>query len=354
MLNWDNASEQDVREELLAPLLKKLGYKRGTSNDLIREKLLKYDSISLGRKKKKDLKLLGRADYILKVVGGKRWVLEAKPPHEEICEESIAQALSYARHPEVSAVYAAICNGVRFVLFCATQAQNETPLLDIAIEDNEQLFQSLAATLSPNCIRRSFKPPKVSADRALSNGLQSSEEFEGGFVRFLDAKWETNISLPILEKQKVEESIRRLSEYESAILGGNVQRNADGRIIAKFNWAAPHSSIIEMAEKKGLMEISHICLDDEISTDPSNPSIFDFAADIEYSEGEELFDIVQWTTSVVEIAAKMRMTGQAMGVIQDQMFIGFFDAHYYLSFPAQPDMWLNYMLSGTFEVYLRD
>src|SRR5690242_8296799 len=94
-------NEADVREDIAAPLLRALGYVRGTENDITREHFLRYEALQLGRKKSNDLPLGGKADYLLTVAGAGRWVLETKPPDEAIDLNTIDQTISYARHPEV-------------------------------------------------------------------------------------------------------------------------------------------------------------------------------------------------------------------------------------------------------------
>ena len=67
-LPFDRMGEADVREEVLAPLVRELGYRTGTEFDIIREQSLRYPKIFLGRKNpKKDAELRGKADYILEV-----------------------------------------------------------------------------------------------------------------------------------------------------------------------------------------------------------------------------------------------------------------------------------------------
>ena len=75
-LPFDRMNEADVREEILAPFIRELGYRMGTEHDVIREQSLRYPKIFLGRKNpNRDLELRGRADYILESSGRVRWVL---------------------------------------------------------------------------------------------------------------------------------------------------------------------------------------------------------------------------------------------------------------------------------------
>jgi len=73
--NIENLNETDVREQILAPLIRKLGYKSGTENNVIREQFLKYPKLSLGRKNQKDPLLRGKADYILEAYRKVNWVM---------------------------------------------------------------------------------------------------------------------------------------------------------------------------------------------------------------------------------------------------------------------------------------
>ena len=49
-LPFDRMGEADVREEVLAPLVRSLGYRTGGEHDVIREQSLRYPKIFLGRK----------------------------------------------------------------------------------------------------------------------------------------------------------------------------------------------------------------------------------------------------------------------------------------------------------------
>ncbi len=85
--------EQDVREGIIAKLLEGLGYEKGSKNDVLRGEQLKleYDKEIFGRPKKTDRPLESFPDYVLVVDETWRWVIEAKPPAEEIGNKEIWQ-----------------------------------------------------------------------------------------------------------------------------------------------------------------------------------------------------------------------------------------------------------------------
>jgi hypothetical protein len=162
-------NESDVREDVAMPLLLALGYAAGTVNHIIREKALEYSNSSLGRKKRTDPPLRGRADYILTVLGAGSWTLEIKAEDVEIDRNAIEQAITYAGHPEVSGSYAAILNGIRFVVFHNTQRSDERPLIDLQVGTIAALASALESTLSPTAIRLDCSPPKVDLETSVSN-----------------------------------------------------------------------------------------------------------------------------------------------------------------------------------------
>ncbi len=69
-LKFDDLNETDVREEIVAPLIRNLGYRSGTENNVIREQSLRYPRAFLGHKNPgKDPIRRGKADYILEAGG---------------------------------------------------------------------------------------------------------------------------------------------------------------------------------------------------------------------------------------------------------------------------------------------
>ncbi len=144
-LPFEKLNEADIREEVIAPLLRLLGYQSGTANNIIREQSLRYPRLFLGRKDpKKDPELRGKADYILEVGGRLRWVVEAKSPEVAIDIDAIEQAWTYSNHPEVRAIYFAVSNGRRITVFRTADGPNAGPVLSLAYEELDAKFHVLA------------------------------------------------------------------------------------------------------------------------------------------------------------------------------------------------------------------
>jgi hypothetical protein len=353
-LKTEGANETDVREEIAAPLLVALGYKRGTSNDVARELSLTYERQFLGRKKPTDPPLRGRADYVLTVFGAGRWVLETKAPHEPIDVEAIEQAISYARHPEVSASYSVILNGVRLTVHHTSQASTEAPLVDLPVSDPETLATELSSLLSPAAIRRDCSPPVVDLGKPLAAGLRSRAGICGGEIRHEEFRWSSNFELPREQVSDLNEMCRRLSGFRVSVTGGIVRRDDESRIRARLTWSMPHDEMVRFAIDKKLMDVEYLALSDQISTVRETPTVFDVIGEVEVSKGETLFNLMQWDTESAGVAMRMRYAGQATGYILDFVFRGAFTAQYYCDFPALPLLQFGMETVGTFRVEISD
>jgi hypothetical protein len=342
------ASEMDVREEIAAPLLSLLGYCRGTENDIQREVPLSYDRDFIGRKKKSDPPLRGKADYVLTVTGSGRWVLETKAPFEQITVDVIDQTISYARHPEVSGTYAVILNGLRLVVYHNTQRSTDKPLAELVVESPEALAAQLDGLLSPAAIRRDCSPPIVDLKTPLATGLRSTAEIRSGTIAYSDFTWWSNIQLPT--GHVMDDLCRRMRGWRSHIIGGKVWRDDHSRIKAKLQWTAPHDDMLRFAQDKGLMDIEYVSLSSRISSDPDSPTVFDAVAGVSVKRGETLFDIRRWETQVAGAAAAMSYRGQAVGYIKDGVFGGAFRADYEMRFPAAPMLVIDIAAAGEFSL----
>jgi DNA modification methylase len=137
-----NFKEDSVREVILLPIIKVLGY---TEEAIERSKTLKHPFLKQGSNKKIEVKLI--PDYCLKIGQSYSCMLEAKAPNVAIDnKDMIGQAYSYAIHPEVRAKYFALCNGVQFVLYRSANPNEILLQFEITnIEENWQLLQGYLA-----------------------------------------------------------------------------------------------------------------------------------------------------------------------------------------------------------------
>lgn len=345
-------NETDVREEIAVPFLDSLGYRGGTVNEIVREMPLSYNRDFLGRKKKADPPLRGRADYVLRVLGVGRWVLEIKSPSEEITKDVVDQALSYARHPEISGFYAAILNGKHFVVYHNTQSSDEKPLLDIPVVTPQDLAQKLMGLLSPSAIRRDLRKPIIDLGDPLADGLRSECPIISGVISYSKFTSESNFPIPVPQKLFLDKHLEMMSSIIGTITGGEIWRDSDSAIRAKLKWAAPHQDSKQFMFDKKLEDAEYISLDKIISSDPERPTIFDVVDSISVEKGERIFNPINWETQAVGIGMLLRYQAQATGYIQGDLFAGDMQVEYKSTFPALPGAVLIMRGIGSFEIKL--
>lgn len=346
------SNEADVREEIAAPLLAALGYKRGTSANISREVSLTYERDFLGHKKASDPPLRGRADYVLSVAGAGRWILETKPPSDALDVDAIGQAITYARHPEVAASYAVLLNGLRLTVHHVTQPATAPPLIDIEVGSPTDLASQLEGVLSPAAIRRDCSPPAVDIAKPLAEGFRSAAAVRGGKILHAECTWSSNVQLPPPARTQFDEMRRRLSGFQVAITGGSVWRDESSRVRAKLAWAMPHDELLRFALDKNLLNVEYVALSDRISPDPNAPTIFDVVGTISISAGERIYDVFQWRSQTAGVASHMIYQGQATGYINGGTFQGRYIATYLCTYPLIPALELQINLAGTFVVEL--
>lgn len=351
-MDLDGANETDIREDVVSPLLFLLGYARGTQNDILREYTLSYDRIFLGRKNKSDPKMRGRADYILNVTGAGRWIIEVKGPDINIGKEEIDQTISYARHPEVSALYTAIINGRRFILFHSSQTSTEPPIVDIEIEEVEVLAEKLEGVLSPSSIRRDFRLPAIDLGRPLYRGYRSRARITGGVISYSDFEWSANISLPKSESDKLDEVGRRIKSMRFPIIDGSVWRGDDSRVCAKMKWEMPNEELLQFVLDKRLFDAIYVSLEIDVSDDENSPTMFDVVGGVTVESNEEVFDMLSWDKVHAGVKSHITYRGQALGHIKNETFLGKFMAEFDATYPILPGVAMNIRSMGTFEIKL--
>src|SRR5438045_2526127 len=96
LLDHPEFQEDSVREEVIIPIIKGLGYSANKPNQIIRSRKLLHPFVSIGSKRK-DIYII--PDYLFEVDGKPAWILDAKSPTEEIIKsQNVEQAYSYAIH----------------------------------------------------------------------------------------------------------------------------------------------------------------------------------------------------------------------------------------------------------------
>jgi len=107
--------EDSVREDIIAPLLKYLGFRSDRDPKIVRSKPLRHPYVMIGAKKH-PVNII--PDYLITSGDVVRLIIEAKGPKQNIDDgDHVAQAYSYSIHPEVRAKYYCLCNGYKFNIF---------------------------------------------------------------------------------------------------------------------------------------------------------------------------------------------------------------------------------------------
>jgi hypothetical protein len=345
-------NESDVREDVAMPMLRALGYAAGTANDVVREKTLEYEKDFLGRKKPTDRPLRGRADYILTVLGAGSWTLEVKAQNVDIDRNAIEQAITYARHPQVSGSYAAILNGKRFVVFHNTQRSTDDPVIDLPVSDPLDLARALEGTLSPISIRHDCSPPKVDLQMPLAKGYRSCAEISKGSIVYDEFIWRSTIALPKETAAILDETCRRMSGLRVSATSGWIKRDSQSRIKIQLEWALPNDDLRKFAQQKQFLNMECVSLSSTISDDPLHPTIFHVVGKVHIEAGDTLFDMATWNTKTADIDEIMAYSGQATGFLEGGIFKGSVEAKYELRYPKIPKLQIIQTGTGRFEFFV--
>lgn len=228
--------EDSVREELIVPILKRLGYSASPPNQICRSTALEHPYVYIGTQQKK---ISIFPDYLLKRNSENFLVLDAKAPSEVITEgKNVEQAYSYAIHKDVGTQLFALCNGHYFAVF---HVSHWPTILHFPLTDIENNWKQLAGLLGVDVVQKAatFFPDlgigMLRLGFALDNGkkifqvftildifmvarvdedtycLQSHLEFEGtAFLGAFDFKKELLDSfLNAIEPKETREAISR-------------------------------------------------------------------------------------------------------------------------------------------------
>lgn len=170
--------EDAVREEIIAPFLKRLGYRPSGRSRVQRSKSLTHPFVRIGTRKHSVTII---PDYTLYHDEKPILILDAKSPSEQILHSHhVEQAYSYAIHPEIRCRHFALCNGRQLVLFDVDEFE---PVLVVEAKDFEARWHEIAKHFSPesliNPILRSFQPDLGLAVMRLGMAPETEHFFVG-------------------------------------------------------------------------------------------------------------------------------------------------------------------------------
>jgi hypothetical protein len=147
LLNDPDFKEDSVREEIVVPVLKRLGYSASGPNKIVRSKKLLHPFVMIGSKKH-PIHII--PDYLLHSDGRPGLVLDAKRPNEDLVKSKhVKQAYSYAIHPEVRVRFYALCSGNQLAAY---DIYGIGPIFVIDFENIERDWDVIASVLSPQSV----------------------------------------------------------------------------------------------------------------------------------------------------------------------------------------------------------
>lgn len=143
--------EDAVREEVIAPILRKLGYSASGPHRIVRSRALIHPFVMIGSQRRRVNVV---PDHLLLVEERPVVVLDAKALSEKILKsQHVEQVYSYAIHPDVRAPLYALCNGRQLVIW---DREHFEPILRVEFVDIEEWWDRIAAVLGPATVLKPF------------------------------------------------------------------------------------------------------------------------------------------------------------------------------------------------------
>jgi hypothetical protein len=325
-------NETDVREQILVDLLRVLGYRHSSPNDIITEQSLRYPALALGRKKKTDPKLRGKADYILEVEKRLRWVIEVKSPAAPLTDDDRDQAWSYAIHPEVKALFYLVTNGRAFELFRAGEGPGTGPVLAFTHEELRDNLRIVANVLSPESLKRDFPTYVLDVGLPLAPGLRSFAKVNNGWLTYTACR-------PQLPRTP-------LVGLKVHFSGGSMERTEGGRIALFLRVSSPYQQIDDFLRSMRFDVFEMESDGDVLSTDLNSPTVLRAVLDYQMPAGSRLFDISSGSPVVLSFEMHVLSRAVACGYFENGKFKGKMWCE--MQIPEVPQV----NLEGEFEVEL--
>lgn len=162
VLEKSEFKEDSVREELIAPFLRSLGYKPHGDFKVIRSQSLEHPSVMIGSTSRK-ISLI--PDYTLYVKRKPAFVLDAKAPNQEITKgKNVEQVYSYAIHPEIRTSLYVLFNGKELSIFHIYCME---PVFYCYVHELMENWDSIKKILSPYSVLEYRPKPYLYKDYGL-------------------------------------------------------------------------------------------------------------------------------------------------------------------------------------------
>lgn len=244
LLNHPEFKEDSVREEIIMPIIKGLGYSAGKPNQIIRSKKLLHPYVSIGSQRK-NIYII--PDYLFEVNEKPAWIMDAKSPSESTINSiHVEQAYSYAIHSEVRVNYFALCNGVYFTLYSINK---DKPLLHFPTRALPGYWDQLKEFLLPenvftdaeNSIRKDFglHLKRLGFDKFESLFFQNVPSFHIGqldnemYTMSSGLDYDSSSYVVTFDFDK-KVLVQLKGKIPEDALSKLVQRNLEGRTLVKF------------------------------------------------------------------------------------------------------------------------
>lgn len=303
--DFKRMNETDIREEIIAPLLRELGYRTCSQHTIRREWYLTDPTLQTGKKKKGDPIVSGMADYVCIADDRVRWVIEAKAGNLRLRIGDERQAWSYAIHHEIRAVYFLLTNGHDFELYKTSHGLEGDPFMRWTRDEMNGNFGMVKRYLSPAAISKEF--PDIKPDKGVSLGgdLGSSAQVTSGTFTVLSTR----------------PSIAAINDLTMTITGGLIQRAADGMVVEVITHI-PIKPIQALHTQLGNERLELFTSDQRLSSDPNAPTCFEGISAITFPAGADLLNIQTRETTRLEAPLSSVSVTRAQGILVEEKFFG--------------------------------
>lgn len=334
----ENLNEAAVREEIIAPILRLLDYSATGRNDVRYELALAYPRDFLGRKKRTDRRLRGKADYVCRAGGKVAWTVEAKSPGT-ITQEHIDQAYTYAKHAEVRAIYFCLCNGTKFLVYATDGDPTVGPLLTVNCSELESAARQLRALLGADTLLARFAAAASDTQPPIGEGLASFAQVVGGSI--------------VHESNSL--NIAALRGFTVSITGGALQRIEDGKLLAYLESRAPYAALQSVINSLGLTRIEVYSDSSCLSCDSRSPTAFNGNMNAVFPQGQEMLNLVNHETVILAAPMAAAISFEATGTLTSKSFGGRFElcSVYRNLVTADAPALAQIISTGIFELLLR-